>query len=803
MDKTKISYFLTHRWLVILCGLTIQVFVIILAYTNSFQPAQSDITLVPVAGRSDVCRIVHVSMFTDAWINGIEPGMLVHAISAPFPVDHSEAGTLVHCQPTASSIYVQVIGHNIVLHLNSAISTYPLSSLVVSCFMAIIFSLTGITIYLRATDRPAARMAYGLFYCASYLFFLMNAQSQLWTNIVFYILGSMTWGMAATFVCLLPRIPSGQKYRMLPLLPYTPLIIGLVLIACDLPIILFLPWARSMAALIIGIYAGVCVLIIGGIMFWGLRHLSSSEKQISRLMIAGVAFFLLAQALRHNVIIPNSFVLNSFTHLLPAPLMLLPILCGYSLIRHQFLGLTSLLSRQVMRVLMWLMLACFFLVPTIMLIETIQNSIASQIVQDYCYAGLLIVNLCLFPQAWHAIRNLGDQVFYHDFYEYNRSLRELSAELTRLQHFDQICAFILPRLARLLNATGVALLVRTQGHATTSADHKYLVLPWHIYLNTEPPFLAGERLAAIANLALTHIRPHTDEPLLLDGVLLLALSDGDTLNGFLCLGPKQNYEPYSRQDKSFLATLAAQLSVLEVNSRYLEQTQANARQLTALNRRVISAQEDERRHVALELHDEVLQQALLLVRQLSDASITNDVSAPLPLARSLVSSLRRTCLELRPPLLDDLGLEEALRWLAQQTEQRTKFLQITVFCTRTDNTRLPSEVELAFYRIAQEAFSNVTKHAQASRVMLRLRSTSMGGTSLLIYDNGRGFLKGKPEHEQLGLIGMHERMIAVGGQLQLRTQPGRGVIVRATYRSQSILETLSQRDDAFTSLERA
>ncbi len=72
----------------------------------------------------------------------------------------------------------------------------------------------------------------------------------------------------------------------------------------------------------------------------------------------------------------------------------------------------------------------------------------------YFYAGLLWLSLLLFPFLWSKVRNFGDQVFYHDFYEYNRSLRELSAELTQLQHLDQICTFVLPHLAQLLNAKG-------------------------------------------------------------------------------------------------------------------------------------------------------------------------------------------------------------------------------------------------------------------------------------------------------------------------------------------------------------
>ena len=342
-------------------------------------------------------------------------------------------------------------------------------------------------------------------------------------------------------------------------------------------------------------------------------------------------------------------------------------------------------------------------------------------------------------------------------------------------------------------------MVRTPGHSQGSVSEGDLTThPWRIYLNV--PFIPLDRLTGIANLALTHLRQRFAEPLLLDGVLLLPLYDGDYLSGFLCVGSKLNFEPYSRQDKSFLVTLAAQVSMLEVNSRYLEQAEADAQKLTALNRRVISAQEDERRHLALELHDEVLQQAMLLVRQLADAGTMSEVAETMPLARSLVTDLRQTCLELRPPLLDELGLEEALHWLARQTEQRAErgehsnkgACAVNFSCIGTVDVRLPADVELAFYRVVQEALSNVLKHARASRVTIRLRYHARAGMSLLICDNGHGFTKGQTTSEQLGLVGMRERMGAVNGHLQLRTHPGHGVIIRALYRPVMIFEAAKE-----------
>ena len=786
---------LNRRWLLILGGLLAQCIILTLAFTSSLQSGQPDVTLAPVAGSPNACRITHVATFTDAWVNGIQAGMLVQQDIRPvpgFPAD--DTGTLVHCQVVKNPVYVQVIGQGTILRLSPAAAPFAkIPDLIASLFLTIIFHLTGITIFLRAPNRPVARIAYSLFYFASFILFLLNIRDTLWINVLVYLLNLSTWGIAATFVCLLPH-PLRQQARKnrLRISPYTPLITGIVLTVISLPIIVLFTGARTVASTTENIYSSACVITIMWTMFWGLRRTASGERHIIRMIAVGIAFFLLAATIDHNVVRYSSVVVvefNRFTKLFTVPVAILPFVCGYALIRHQFLG-TKLFSRRAIRILLWLWLASFFIIPTITLSHVIASTFSSPEMQGYCYAAILLLDFLLFPLAWNKVRNIGDQVFYHDFYEYNRELRELSVELTRLQHLDQICTFVLPRLTRLLNATGAALLVRTPGHSKGQISAGNPAHPWRIYHNAEQPFLPIDRLTSIVNLALTHLKEFSTEPLLLDGVLLLALYDGDFLSGFLCIGAKFNFEPYSRQDKSFLSTLAAQLSVLEVNSRYLEQAQADAQMLAALHRRVISAQEDERRHLALELHDEVLQQAMLMVRQLSDASSMTDIAEIMPLARALVTSLRHTCLELRPPLLDELGLEEALNWLAHQTEQRSELggasrLQVNITCPTTGHTglpsRLPSEVELAFYRVAQEALSNILKHAGADRVTMRLCHHTHGNVSLLICDNGCGFTKSQSTTESLGLISMHERMLAVSGHLQLRTSSGSGVIVRAIY----------------------
>ncbi|MGI9060104.1 MAG: sensor histidine kinase [Ktedonobacteraceae bacterium] len=800
--QQRVSSFFTRRWLVVFSGLLVQIVVVILVGISFGQPEEPTITLAPLVENPGACRVVHVIPFTDAWLSGMQAGEIVQ-------VSGANAGTQ-SCLTANETIHVHAVGPERVFVANAAPLHVDFLGVTLAIMLTIIFNVMGISIFLRALNRPVAHVTYGLFYCASLMFFLLGVQrvNYLWVDVLLFVMAMVVRGLSTTFVCLFPRASStsygqgragraGQvAQKRAQLLLYSPLIAAIALVLVGVPLLMQLPQLRFEFLLVTFIYNIVCLGFVFWTLFWGLRKLSTREKQLTRMVVIGILFLLLPLALSLNIIRSDSIAQPGLVHLLSIPLAALPLAYGYAVFRHQLVGMTSLVSRQVMRILLWLLLASIFVFPCIVLLRFINTSFSvSGDLRVYIFAGTLILSMWLFPLAWNKVRDMGDQVFYRDFYRYNHSLRDLSTTLTRLQGLDQISAFVLPSLAQLLNATDIALLVHTarwedmlsnvEDNHTLEDNHTFAA-PWHIYRqDVATHCIATERLISIAHLAVTHREHPSYEPLVLDGVLLLALYDGDTLTGFLCLGPKKNLEPYSRQDTSFLATLAAQLSVLEVNSRYLAQAQADAQKLTALNRRVVSTQEDERRHLALELHDEALQHAMLVVRQLSDASTMTEVADVMPLARSVVSSLRHTCLELRPPLLDELGLEEALHWLAQQTRQHGSNsgirMEIQIVCEGLDHMRLPADSELALYRVAQEALSNALKYARASKVAVRLRSTPRGTISLIVADNGRGFKRKHSVKDSLGLVGMHERMLAIGGRLHIRASQGHGVAVRATY----------------------
>jgi signal transduction histidine kinase len=212
------------------------------------------------------------------------------------------------------------------------------------------------------------------------------------------------------------------------------------------------------------------------------------------------------------------------------------------------------------------------------------------------------------------------------------------------------------------------------------------------------------------------------------------------------------------------------------------------RRLRALSTRMMQIQELERRTVAHELHDEV-GQALTAVK-IALQSLREDARDPVVAARlpesiaivdAALEQVRGLSLSLRPPQLDDLGLVAAMRWYLDR-QSRIAGLEVR-FTADPRIGRLAADVETACFRIAQEAVTNVLRHAGASRIgiELALRDPQL---ELLVEDDGAGFdvaaaQRRAGENAGLGMIGMQERAALMGGRIDWESAPGRGTRVRA------------------------
>jgi signal transduction histidine kinase len=214
----------------------------------------------------------------------------------------------------------------------------------------------------------------------------------------------------------------------------------------------------------------------------------------------------------------------------------------------------------------------------------------------------------------------------------------------------------------------------------------------------------------------------------------------------------------------------------DIQEKYRESLQAQ-RDLKELSKRLVEAEERERRAISRELHDEVGQSlsALLIdVENLTEMSsgrgaFREGLQKIRALAENCVEEVRNMALLLRPSMLDDLGLVAALDWQAREVSKRTGMLVDTVDENVSDN--LPEEYKTCVYRIVQEALNNCSKHAYAKNARVAVRQEH-NRLYVSIEDDGKGFDARRVRG--LGLVGMNERVSQLGGMLRIESDPARG-----------------------------
>ncbi len=235
---------------------------------------------------------------------------------------------------------------------------------------------------------------------------------------------------------------------------------------------------------------------------------------------------------------------------------------------------------------------------------------------------------------------------------------------------------------------------------------------------------------------------------------------------------KQLQDNLAEQDtlnRELVARLSTQMDALDQLNRALQEA----------NRRLVFEREAERKALARELHDQVIQDLLSFNYQLEDVedALANtdtqrDVAQIRQGLRDVVAMLRQICSDLRPPTLDSHGLLSALRSLVSQWSEQTGIM-VNLYLDESLG-RWPEAIELSVFRIVQEGLNNVRKHAQATRVELELRRTPSAGLMLRLADDGRG-LEAPPdlfmlsEQKHFGLISISERVSLLRGSMSLLT----------------------------------
>jgi signal transduction histidine kinase len=261
----------------------------------------------------------------------------------------------------------------------------------------------------------------------------------------------------------------------------------------------------------------------------------------------------------------------------------------------------------------------------------------------------------------------------------------------------------------------------------------------------------------------------------------------NSLIGELVLA-RHDRQAFTPSQLDIIRQVADQLAIALQHARFFEEVQMSRERLQSLSHRLIAVQEMERRTIAGELHDEI-GQALTIVnmnlralrKYANSAEADAHMEESMAVVERALAQVRNLSLDLRPSLLDDVGLVAALRWYVARQARSAGFA--LHFNADEPGGRLTSVLETACFRIAQEAITNIVRHASAREVGVQLRCTN-GTLRLTIQDDGIGFDVPAAEArasrgKSLGLLGMYERARMVGGRLVIVSAPQQGARVSA------------------------
>jgi signal transduction histidine kinase len=262
-------------------------------------------------------------------------------------------------------------------------------------------------------------------------------------------------------------------------------------------------------------------------------------------------------------------------------------------------------------------------------------------------------------------------------------------------------------------------------------------------------------------------------------------------------GKSQRFEAYIDQMKLWLdisvysteiGYFTAIFDNISVRKQIIRDLERSEDQMRKLSQRLLAVQEEERSRIARDIHDQLVQELALmkiLAVSLASKAVDDGIAAKtqqlVSLADKLINTTHRISIGLRPEMLDKLGLPKAVQWYAEEFE-RDSGISCPVDCQEeSEDISIPRDIAIAAYRVIQEATTNIMRHSKASQANIFLNATKEM-LRIKIIDNGIGFNMSKMTDESsLGLIGMRERIRAVGGVIVIKSNGKTGTRISAHF----------------------
>jgi signal transduction histidine kinase len=471
---------------------------------------------------------------------------------------------------------------------------------------------------------------------------------------------------------------------------------------------------------------------------------------------------------------------------------------AYAIIKHDLVSINSVL-RQVLG---WASLALLGIGTYIFFLYLLHFILKFELV-PVTLAAATIVSFCtsIFVYKMRQVFfGMVDQLFYRETYWYRQSLLGFNIKMGNIINLSELANEMLPTIVKALRTSQAHLLFEDSSTGDFVAQFSYPqpkeirddlpklprdspIIAW---LGKDASYLDVKQIEYIPQLKALW-QSEKENLKMLDMEFICPIKSRGKLIGILVLGKKQSKSVYSQEDLETIISLANQAAIIIENARMFDILKKQQQQVQQILAQAVLAQEEERQRISIDLHDSVAQWLAGASYHVQTAEAllsrdTNEVRDELSTVESTIDrslkELRRVVIGLRPPALDELGLEHALR---QSLEELKSDGLICKFSEIGTQARLSSSVEIAVYRLVQEALTNIRKHAQATKVNLRLQFRK-DNLQVEIRDNGKGFnlsqtLDSAVSVGHMGLLGMKQRAEMLGGDIKIKTGEGSGTVL--------------------------
>jgi signal transduction histidine kinase len=549
------------------------------------------------------------------------------------------------------------------------------------------------------------------------------------------------------------------------------------------------------------------------------KRLSAEERNRSDYITAGVGCYLL----------------GGITDVLPVigipmyPLgmignIIFCLLATIAILRHHLLDIHIAVRKGTAYFIMSALVA----IPYVGIIFLFTRVFRTQAIPIWVYFTILAILALSLQPLWSQVQRRVDKWFYRERYDYLKALETFSQQTQSLTDFAKLGSTMVNLIAKALRSSNVCLLQPLpHSHDFTMAFSTGMNNPTTVislkrqgaivkWLEHSGSMLAYEDIEIIPQLqAITSKERQALQQVRAELIVPLKSPTGQ-LSGVLILAKKLSERPYTIEDKQLIYAISSQAVINLENARLYTESQQELRerkraeeeleqsreQLRDLSAHIESAREMERTSIAREVHDELGQALTALKMDLSwlNKKLPREQEALIKKIREMseligktIQTVKRISTELRPGVLDDLGLMAAVEWQMQEFQERTQIK--CEFTAKDEDINVDRDLATGIFRIFQEALTNVARHANATKVKVSLKERD-GQLVLQVSDNGRGITAKQIVHpKSFGLIGMRERARSWNGSVKIEGISGKRTIVTVSIP----LNQKEERDDKNTS----